>query len=142
MERCRTLTLVTMNQADIDDLREEIHRRVMWGDRDEDILHDLAAKGISEDYAKVLIEPEKQDRYKTIRAIYGPRIWKGIVLIFLGSLLFWFLKEHYFYRPRGIRRSFSVMSFLPLFYGIFQLLRGVYGVIFYKLITKPIADID
>jgi hypothetical protein len=61
----------------------------MWGDRDDDILPSLAAKGFSDSEAAGILGEARRERVRAIRAVYWPRIRWSLVFVGVGVGLVW-----------------------------------------------------
>jgi hypothetical protein len=113
----------------------------MWGDRDEDILESLGAKGYSIDEARRILREARREREKTIRAVYWPRIAWGLVFIAVGVglvWLVWFLTEGYtVWSGRAV-----ILPAAPVVFGLWRFLSGLIGVMTASSRTGSVAEID
>lgn len=134
-----------MTSAD-DDFRRErmidsVSRRVMWGDRDEDILQSLAAKGLTNDEAVRILGEAQWERIRAIRAVYWPRIWWGLLFIAVGIALIWLiwtLTEGYtVWSSRAV-----ILPAGPAAFGLWKLCGGLVGVLTAGSRTGSIAEIE
>lgn len=128
-------------ESRLDRALESVTRRVMWGDRDEDILESLIAKEYSIDEARRLLREARQERVKTIRAVYWPRIAWGLVFIAIGVgfvWLVWFLTEGYtVWSGRSV-----ILPAAPAAFGFWRLLGGLIGVMTASSRTGSVAEIE
>jgi len=118
-----------------------VTRRIMWGEEQSSVLQSLIAKGHSESDARDLVRTAFRDRVRTIRRIYRPKIWWGLLLIGLGlGIVFGFRILTDSNPPRKGAQIFVELA--PFVYGSLQFLMGLNGMLTAGSRSGPVSEID
>ena len=118
-----------------------VTRRVMWGEDEAQILDSLHSQGYTEEDALDLLHMARRDRARTIRGIFWPKIWWGLLLIGLGVgvvLAFYYLTDTYPARGRGQ----IAIQLTPFIFGAWQLLSGLSGLLTAGSRSGPVSEIE
>jgi hypothetical protein len=114
----------------------------MWGECEQEILESLVSEGYSLEEVQKLIRKLRKDRIKTIRAVYWQKIVWGIIIISVGVYLVLSLWPRYQDYPPRTRKGVVFMSATPVVIGIWQLMKGLIGVMTAPNRRDSISDIE
>ena len=120
---------------------DSVTRRVMWGEEDGRILESLKLQGFPETDALELLRTAHRDRVITIRGIYRPKIWRGLLFIGLGVgivVVFYVLTDSYPVRSQGQ----IAIQLAPFIYGTWQFLNGLTGIMTAGSRSGPVSEIE
>ena len=120
---------------------DSVTRRVMWGEDDGRILESLKLQGLPETDALELLRTAHRDRVKTIRGIYRPKIWRGLLFIGLGvgivSAVYVLTEGYTIWSGRAV-----VVPLAPFIYGAWQFLNGLTGIMTAGSRSGPVSEIE
>lgn len=120
---------------------DSVTRRVMWGEEDGRILESLKLQGHPETDALELLRTAHRDRVETIRSIYRPKIWRGLLFIGLGvgivSAVYVLTEGYTIWSGRAV-----VVPLAPFLYGTWQFLNGLTGIMTAGSRSGPVSEIE